>query len=71
MSDITIAPRGSVNLKRHREPITAQNSIRVYNHSPGYVALQLRRERDYSTVILKFEEAERLAIALGVAVSDQ
>jgi len=70
MTDLALIPRGTINAKRHREPITSQNTIRVYNHSPGYIALQLRREKDYATVILSAEETTRLATLLGVAVTN-
>jgi hypothetical protein len=70
MADLALIPRGTINTKRHRAPINSQNTIRVYNHSPGYIAVQLRREREYSTVILSADETSRLATLLGVVVSD-
>jgi len=70
MTDKIHHPRGTINLKRHREPITVQNAIRVYNHSPGYIAVQMRREKDYSTVILSADEAYYFADMLRAAVGD-
>jgi hypothetical protein len=69
MTDLAMKTLGAVRTKRPRATLADQDTVRIYNHSPGYIAVQLRSERSYSNVILTTDEAQRLAVML-VAVTN-
>ena len=51
--------------------LSAPNSVRAFRASPEDVVLQIRREKDYVSVSLTFEEARQIAEALLSAVELQ
>jgi hypothetical protein len=70
MTDTTMNPITGINRKQFREAISAPNLVRVYNSAPGTVTLQLRREKDFTTVNLSLEKAEQLSCMLLDAIRD-
>jgi hypothetical protein len=54
-------PAYAIHRKQVRgETLTAQNSIRVYNYSPGLVMVQVRGKTSYIGVTLPLPDVERL-----------
>jgi hypothetical protein len=59
-----------ITIKRTREPITYQNSVRVYRSSPERVTLQIRGENTWATASLPFLDARAIAAALVEETKD-
>ena len=66
MVDISIErqPHSLSRKMPSRKPIDGQNSIRVYNYSPGLIMLQIRTANSYHGITLAPEHAGSLIAAL-------
>jgi hypothetical protein len=60
-------PSHDFTRKQTREPITCQNSARVYNYAPGLVMLQIRGTNFYAGLTLTPDDVDQLIGMLAAA----